>query len=270
MVPSAFRLPALAVVLLSALALAAFPALRTGVSGERADAHPAQAPVASQTPAIRLRATTTLAPEPTKPRPLTHGTARIRAGRSAKLRSKPGGPVVAMIGARTEFGSRRVLAVAEKRGRWLGVLATERPNGKLGWVDSRSDAVARGRTKISLRADLSRRSIELRVGRKVVKRLKVAVGRPGSTTPTGRFSITDKMSGGRYGAYYGCCILALSGHQPNLPAGWKGGNRLAIHGTDKPGTIGAAASAGCLRAGDGDLQVLMRRVPLGTPVMVRN
>ena len=270
MVPSALRLPALAVVLLSALALFASPALRTGVSGDRANAQPADAPVA--TPTIRLRATTTLAPEPTAPaqaKPLTHGTARIRAGRSVKLRSKPGGRVVATIGARTEFGSRRVLAVAEKRGRWLGVLATERPNGKLGWIDSRSGAIARGRTKISLRADLSRRRIELRVGRKVVKRLKVAVGRPGSSTPTGRFSITDKMSGGRYGAYYGCCILALSGHQPNLPAGWKGGNRLAIHGTDKPGTIGAAASAGCLRGGDADLRVLMRRVPVGTQIVIK-
>jgi hypothetical protein len=270
MVPSAFRLPALAVVLLSALALAAFPSLRTGVSGERATAQPAEAPVA--TPTMRLRATTRLvrdAPAPAKPKPLTHGTARVRPGRSVKLRSKPGGPVVATIGARTEFGSRRVLAVAQKRGRWLGVLATERPNGKLGWVDARSGALDRGRTKISLRADLSRRRIELRVGRKVVKRLKVAVGRPGSSTPTGRFSITDKMSGGRYGAYYGCCILALSGHQPNLPPGWRGGNRLAIHGTDKPGTIGAAASAGCLRGGDDDLRVLMRRVPVGAQIVVK-
>jgi len=272
MVPSAFRFPALAAVLLCALTLAALPVLGPGISGEPAQARPAQAPAPAPLarPATRLRALPSLATEanPT-PRPLTHRIARIRAGRSVKLRSKPGGPVVATIGARTEFGSRRVLAVAERRGRWLGVLATERPNGKLGWVDGRSGAVDRGRTKISLRADLSRRRIELRVGRKVVKRLKVAVGRPGSSTPTGRFSITDKMSGGRYGPYYGCCILALSGHQPNLPAGWKGGNRLAIHGTDKPGTIGAAASAGCLRGGDGDLRVLMRRVPVGAQIVVK-
>jgi lipoprotein-anchoring transpeptidase ErfK/SrfK len=70
-------------------------------------------------------------------------------------------------------------------------------------------------------------------------------------------------------SYYGCCILALNGHQPKLPAGWQGGNRLAIHGTNAPGTIGSAASAGCLRAADSELQVLMRRVPLGTPVFIR-
>ena len=45
---------------------------------------------------------------------------------------------------------------------------------------------------------------------------------------------------------YGCCILALSGHQDNLPAGWPGGDRLAIHGGSG---IGSADSAGCLRGG---------------------
>ncbi len=121
----------------------------------------------------------------------------------------------------------------------------------------------------SLHADLSARRLELRRGGRRVRRITVAIGRPGSETPTGRFAVTDKLSGPRFGPYYGCCILALNGKQPNLPAGWQGGNRLAIHGTSSPGTIGAAASAGCLRAGDADLRLLMRRVPLGTPVFIR-
>ena len=40
-------------------------------------------------------------------------------------------------------------------------------------------------------------------------------------------------------------------------------------GTGDPGSIGAASSAGCLRAADDDLQVLMRSVPVGTPVVIR-
>jgi lipoprotein-anchoring transpeptidase ErfK/SrfK len=99
--------------------------------------------------------------------------------------------------------------------------------------------------------------------------MTVGVGRPGSPTPLGRFAVTDKLSGGAYGPYYGCCILALSAHQPNLPPGWPGGDRIAIHGTNDPGSIGAATSAGCPHALDVDLRVLMRRVPLGTPVFVR-
>jgi hypothetical protein len=81
--------------------------------------------------------------------------------------------------------------------------------------------------------------------------------------------VTDKLPGSRYGSYYGCCILALSAHQPNLPPGWPGGDRIAVHGTDDPGSIGAAVSAGCPRARDADLRYLMRVVPLGAPVVVR-
>jgi lipoprotein-anchoring transpeptidase ErfK/SrfK len=62
-------------------------------------------------------------------------------------------------------------------------------------------------------------------------------------------------------------VLALSGHQPNLPSGWIGGDRMAIHGT--PEEIGIANSAGCLRASDSDMQALFRRIPLGTPVLIR-
>jgi lipoprotein-anchoring transpeptidase ErfK/SrfK len=205
-----------------------------------------------------------------RPRPRGYTLVRIRAGRSVALRAKPSGAVVGRLTARTAFGSKRVTAVAAVRGRWLGVSVPERPNGKLGWIDGRSDALDRGRTKVALRADLSRRMLELRVGGRVVERMRVAIGRPGSSTPTGRFAVTDKLSGASYGPYYGCCILALSGHQPNTPAGWRGGNRLAIHGTNAPGTVGAAASAGCLRGADRDLRTLLRRVPVGTPVFIRD
>jgi hypothetical protein len=270
MVPSTLRLFALAL-LLAAGVVFTLPAARQGVDPASADAP--VAPV-EETPTVApLRATATLATDDSarerRPQPRGYSIARVRAGHTVALRSKPGGQSVGRLGARTEFGSKRVLAVVETRGRWLGVSVPERPNGKLGWVDGRSDALDRGRTKISLRADLSQRRVELRVGRRVVKRMKVAIGRPGSPTPTGRFAVTDKISGNRYGPYYGCCILALSAKQPNTPPGWKGGNRMAIHGTDKPGTIGAAASAGCLRGGDRDLQTLMRRVPVGTPIFIR-
>jgi lipoprotein-anchoring transpeptidase ErfK/SrfK len=43
---------------------------------------------------------------------------------------------------------------------------------------------------------------------------------------------------------------------------------MAIHGTNAPSTIGAAASAGCVHARDQVMRVLMRRVPLGTPVLI--
>jgi lipoprotein-anchoring transpeptidase ErfK/SrfK len=195
------------------------------------------------------------------------GVARLR--RAAALRLRPGGRVVAQVGTATEFGSPQVLAIGRRRGRWLGVVSAALPNGRLGWLQRDERAVATARVRYSLHADLSARRLELRRGGRRVARLAVAVGRPGSETPTGRFAVTDKLEGARFGAYYGCCILALSGRQPNPPPGWRGGNRLAIHGTSAPASIGRASSAGCLRAADRGLRVLMRTVPLGTPLFVR-
>ena len=165
------------------------------------------------------------------------------------------------------FGGRRVLSVAAVRGRWLGVSVPERPNGKLGWIDSKAAGFGRSRLKVSIRADLSARRIDLVVGRRVVKRLRVAIGRAGSPTPTGRFAVTDKIAGNRYGPYYGCCILAISGRQTRLPPGWQGGDLLAIHG-GPAWSLGSRRSAGCLHAAETDLRWLMRRIPLGTPITI--
>jgi lipoprotein-anchoring transpeptidase ErfK/SrfK len=202
---------------------------------------------------------------PAKPeRPRGHLLAALHGELSYSLR--PGAPAAGKLGALTEFGSRQVLSVVARRGAWLAVVTSVLDNNQLAWV-RRADVTLR-RTRWSLRADLSRHTVTLyRYGR-AARRIDVAIGRPGSETPTGRFAVTDKLAGSSYGPYYGCCILALSAHQPNTPAGWKGGNRVAIHGTDSPGTIGTAASAGCLRAGDADLVALMKRVPVGTPVTV--
>jgi lipoprotein-anchoring transpeptidase ErfK/SrfK len=174
------------------------------------------------------------------------------------------------VATSTDFGSAEVLSIAARRGPWLGVVSTEMPNGKLAWVHRKNAGLRFRRSAYSLHADLSGRRLELRKGGRLIRRISVAIGRPGSETPSGRFAITDKLRGGNYGPYYGCCILALNAHQPKLPAGWQGGNRIAIHGTDSPGTIGSPASAGCLRAADSDLEILMRRVPLGTPVFIKN
>src|SRR2546421_5545561 len=103
------------------------------------------------------------------------------------------------------------------------------PNGRLGWIDAGSGALAFTRVRVELEADLSRRLLRVWAGGRVVRQIHVGVGRAGSRTPTGRFSITDKLRGREYGSYYGCCILALSGHQPNTPRGWTGGARPPIH-----------------------------------------
>jgi len=224
-------------------------------------------PASYVTPAVATAATTAATTTAAvAPRPVAHELATLAQGATAS--GRPGGPAIGTIPATTEFGSQKVVSVVKRRGPWLGVITTGRPNGKLTWIRRDAPGLRLGRTRWSLHADLSARTLTLRRNGRAVRRLPVAVGRPGSETPTGRFAVTDKLAGSRYGAYYGCCILALSGTQPNLPAGWSGGNRLAIHGTDSPSTIGTPASAGCLRAADDDLQALMAKVPVGTPVFI--
>jgi lipoprotein-anchoring transpeptidase ErfK/SrfK len=186
---------------------------------------------------------------------------------STPLYASRNGPVVAHLGAHTEFGSPQTLGVLRHRGSWLAVISTLQPNGRVSWVRER--AVRLTRTKLSLTLDRSRRLLLLKSGSTVVRRMTVGVGRAESPTPTGRFAVTDKLSGYRYSAAYGCCIVALSAHQPYLPAGWTGGDRIAIHGTNVPSSIGVASSAGCPHARDADLRVLMRRVPLGAPVFIK-
>jgi lipoprotein-anchoring transpeptidase ErfK/SrfK len=201
--------------------------------------------------------------------PPAHVIVRVRPGRSLTLRSRPFGPVVGRVGATTTFGSRRALGVVTtRRGRWLAVTEAGIGNNRVVWVDAQVRGLRYARTPLQLVVDLSRRTLEVRRHGDVVRRVTVAVGRPGSPTPTGRFSVTDKLNGGSFSASYGCCILALSATQPNLPAGWTGGNRIAIHGT-LSADFGRAASAGCVHAPDGDLRYLMHTVPLGTPVVIR-
>jgi lipoprotein-anchoring transpeptidase ErfK/SrfK len=187
----------------------------------------------------------------------------------AVVRAHPDGPVLLRASAQTEFGSPRTFLVVKTSGRWLGVTAPELGNGRVGWVDAGTPGVTTTAPVLSVEVDLSDRQLSVREGARVVRSVPVGVGRPGSPTPTGRFSITDKLLGDRYRGVYGCCILALSGTQPNLPAGWTGGNRLAIHGTASGSTIARAASAGCLHAGTDDLRYLMSALPLGTPVTIR-
>lgn len=210
------------------------------------------------------------APEKTEPQSEPrYLTARVRTGAGVTLRFRPGGPPIRRIDATTEFGSPATLGVVERRGAWLGVVSPELANGEVAWIRDDRKALDIGSTPMSVRIDLSRRTLVLLRGNEVVRRVRVGIGRPGSPTPTGRFAVTDKLSGAPYGGVYGCCVLALSGRQSNLPSGWTGGDRLAVHGTDEPSSIGVPSSAGCLRAADRDLRSLMRRLPLGAPVFIR-
>jgi hypothetical protein len=173
--------------------------------------------------------------------------------------------VVARLTSRTQFGSPQTFAVTRLLpGRRYRVLSTNLPNGRSGWIDAAPGTFTLSHARVSLEVDLSARLIRVHRGTRLAGTMRVGIGASGTSTPTGRFAITDKLRGSAYSSVYGCCILALSGHQTNLPPGWTGGDRLAIHG----GSTGGAVSTGCLHADEADLRYLMRVVPLGAQITI--
>jgi L,D-transpeptidase-like protein len=194
------------------------------------------------------------------------GFAIATVERPVALRASPGGRILARIPALTELGSPQALGVVKARDGWLGVVSARLPAGRLGWLPV--DSARLTSTTQSLSLDLSRRLLILRADGKAVRRMRVGIGSASTPTPVGRFAVTDKLAGAAYGPWYGCCIVALSARQDRLPAGWPGGDRIAIHGTDRPRTIGIPSSNGCVHARAGDLRLLMRRLPLGAPVFI--
>jgi L,D-transpeptidase catalytic domain len=216
---------------------------------------------------VLLSAASVAHPQPAQP---AHVIAHVRPGHVVALRTRPFGPTVARAGSRTQFGSQSALGVvATRHGRWLAVTEPGVGGNRVVWVDARAGGLRYSRTPLELDVDLSDRTLTVRRGDAVLRRTSVGVGAFDSPTPTGRFAVTDKLDGPDFSSAYGCCILALSATQPNLPRGWAGGNRIAIHGTRSPSDFGQAVSAGCVHARDADLRYLMRVVPLGTPVVIR-
>lgn len=195
---------------------------------------------------------------------LSHGSVVARPrGNSLSLYSAPGAAkVLATVNSRTEFGSPTTLPVVSFRGRWLEVISTALPNGVRGFV--RTGQTWLRHDPVAIDVDLSSRRLRVWRDGVVERRVDVAIGSPSSPTPIGQFAVTDELSGLNPAAY-GCCILALSGHQTRLPTGWPGGDRLAIHGG---GGIGSAVSSGCLHAAEPSLRWLMGHVPLGTQVII--
>lgn len=221
--------------------------------------------------ALRGDEQTAHAPPPAPPAKLERVrdlAARVSLGQAVALRSKPGGGrVLARIGRRTEFGSPQTLAVAFRRGDWVAVRSPALGNDEVGWVNTKATRLRLLRRPLSLEVDLSRRELTVHERAGEIKSFTVEIGAPETPTPPGDFYVTDKLAGADFGPAFGCCILALSGRQPNLPRGWSGGDRLAIHGS--PGPVRAVAiSNGCLHADESDLRYLMRTVPLGTRVVV--
>jgi lipoprotein-anchoring transpeptidase ErfK/SrfK len=124
--------------------------------------------------------------------------------------------------------------------------------------------------------DQSEYKLRLFVNLKLVKTYDVAVGGGGYYTPTGLHTIQDKQVDPTWNVPTSSWAGDLAGQSippgPSNPlkARWMGiYNGAGIHGTDDVGSIGSAASHGCVRMRIEDVTDLYDRVEVGTPIYIQ-
>lgn len=101
----------------------------------------------------------------------------------------------------------------------------------------------------------------------LVKTYRNATGKPSTPTPTGKFSVVNKIVNPYYSA------KNIKGGASNNPLGvrWLGiGGKYGLHGTCYPNSIGRNASNGCVRHKNNDIIDLYNRTPLNTKVIITN
>ena len=132
------------------------------------------------------------------------------------------------------------------------------------------------RFRYFLAVSRSQRQLRFFVNRKLAKTYKVAIGAIGFETPAGLYEIHNKAVNPAWyvpnkpwaGELAGKVIPSGDPENP-IKARWMGfWDGAGIHGTADSGSIGTAASHGCIRMTVPDVIQLYDRVPLHTPLYI--
>jgi lipoprotein-anchoring transpeptidase ErfK/SrfK len=193
----------------------------------------------------------------------THGAVALRL---------PGRGVVARFGATnvnhypTVFGVVGMVVGRDCKPRWYRVELPIKPNGSAGYVRASSLALQAVSTRILV--DLSERRLTLYENGKAALTASVAIGSPGTPTPTGRYYVNQRLVPADTSGPYGPGAVGISAFS-NVLTGWAQGGPVAIHGTNEPWSIGRAVSNGCIRLPNTTLRRLFARAVAGTPVIIK-
>jgi lipoprotein-anchoring transpeptidase ErfK/SrfK len=104
---------------------------------------------------------------------------------------------------------------------------------------------------------------------KVLKTYKIAVGADVSRSPEGDFTVINRIENP---TYYAPGKVIGPGKDNPVGTRWMGLSKkgYGIHGTNMPSSIGKAASHGCIRMRQRDLEELFALVRVGDKVQLRN
>lgn len=102
----------------------------------------------------------------------------------------------------------------------------------------------------------------------VIARFPVSVGAPVSPSPEGEFEIVNRVANPTY--YHAGTVIPAGKDNP-VGTRWIGLNEkgYGIHGTNVPSSIGHAASHGCIRLRNRDMEKLFSMLRVGDRVEIR-
>ena len=143
---------------------------------------------------------------------------------------------------------------------WMAALVMATMIGRADAADTANEAGVR-----RLVVSIPDRKLAVIENNEVVEVFSVAVGAPNSPSPTGTFTVVNRVANPTY--YHPGKVVA-PGPQNPIGTRWIGLNQkgYGIHGTDEPSSIGYARSHGCIRLRNADIERLFERVRPGDVV----
>jgi lipoprotein-anchoring transpeptidase ErfK/SrfK len=111
------------------------------------------------------------------------------------------------------------------------------------------------------------RKLAVTEGGNVLAQFQIAVGARVSPSPTGDFTIVTRVANPTY--YHNGTVIPTGNDNP-VGTRWIGLSKkgYGIHGTNAPGSIGHAASHGCIRLRNRDMEKLFTMLQVGDVVQI--
>jgi lipoprotein-anchoring transpeptidase ErfK/SrfK len=131
-----------------------------------------------------------------------------------------------------------------------------------------SAAIGDDRFKRVVLVSIPDRKLAVIEGENVIATFPVAVGAEVSPSPTGELQIVNRVANP---AYYHSGAVIASGKDNPVGTRWLGLSKkgYGIHGTNEPRSIGHAASHGCIRLRNRDVEKLFVMLRIGDVVEIR-
>lgn len=163
----------------------------------------------------------------------------------------------------TVIGSPLVFLVVENHGDWLEVMTPTRPNQQVGWIAA--DQVTISTHEWSMEIDVTHNTLRVWNGPDLRIETSTVDGRESTPTPLGRYYVNEKQPQSATGVY-GSWIISTNGFSDSLERFSGEVPIFAVHGTNRPATMGQDISNGCVRVPNEIVDFIAANVPAGTPL----